>query len=86
MKVFIPILLTTTIFAFSSCASVTVIEKNATGGTLKIRKRGITKESRHDKAISEADEHCKRNGFTSYKVENESQDGRHLIIRFSCVN
>lgn len=84
MKKLNQLLLLAAIVILNGCSSVTVIEKNSNGGTLKIRKRGLTKESRHDKAIAEADEHCKRNGFKSYKVENESQDGRHLIIRFLC--
>lgn len=81
------LLLVAMLIAMSAgCSSVKIIEKNAEGGTLKFRKRGLAADRREDKTMSEADEHCKRYGFKTYKVESEAQDGRFLIVRFKCVN
>ena len=75
------------ILAFAAaCSSVKNIEMRADGGTMKYKKRGLAKESREDKAQQNADEHCKQNGFKTYKIESEVQDGRFTVMRFSCIN
>ena len=73
-------------FLFSACANVKVVETHSDGGTLKFRKRGLTKEKREDKSYAEADEHCKKNGFKTYKVESEVEDGRFMLVRYKCEN
>ena len=78
--------LTAILGTFGACASTKMLETHADGGTIKYRRRGLTKDLREDKAIAEADEHCKRNGFKTYKVESETQDGRFMVVRFACLN
>ncbi len=73
-----------TIF-IASCSGVKNVEMRADGGTLKFRKRGITKESREDNTYAKADEHCKQNGFKTYKIESEVEDGRFMLVRFNCI-
>jgi len=70
----------------TSCSGVKNVEMRADGGTLKFRKRGLTKEHREDNTLSKADEHCKQNGFKTYKVESEVEDGRFMLVRFNCIN
>lgn len=70
----------------SACANVKVVETHTDGGTLKFRKRGLTKEVREDKSFAEADEHCKKNGFKTYKIESEIEDGRFMLVRYKCEN
>lgn len=82
----IAILLSSLLVGLTACGSVKTIETHSDGGTLKFRRRGLAKERREDKAMAEADEHCKRNGFKTYKVESETQDGRFLLVRFKCEN
>lgn len=69
-----------------ACASTKLVETRTDGGTIKFRKRGLAKEQREDNAVKEADEHCKRNGFKTYQVESEVQDGRYIVMRFKCTN
>lgn len=69
-----------------ACGSVKMIEQSSDGGTLKYRRRGLTSERRESKAMAEADEHCKRNGYKTYKVEKQVQDGRFIQVQFKCVN
>ena len=52
----------------------------------KFRKRGLTTDLGEEKAMGEANEHCKMNGFKTYQVESESQDGRYLQVRYKCIN
>ncbi len=83
IKLFGPLVLT---FIFAACANVKVVETHGDGGTLKFRKRGITKDAREDKTFAEADEHCKKNGFKTYKIESEIEDGRFMVVRYKCEN
>lgn len=79
--------LVTTLLAFltlSACASVKMVEADSQGGLVQYRRRGLAKESRHDDALTKADEHCKRNGFATYQIEKEYESGRYQEIRFSC--
>ncbi len=69
-----------------SCSGVKNVEMRADGGTLKFRKRGLTKDHREDNTYSKADEHCKQNGFKTYKIESEVEDGRFMVVRFNCIN
>jgi hypothetical protein len=73
-------------FASFSCSHVKVVETHTDGGTLKYRKRGLTKESREDKSYAEADQHCKTNGYKTYKVESQVEDGRFMLVRYKCEN
>jgi hypothetical protein len=63
-----------------------MVEADAQGGLVKYRRHGIGKDSRHDEALAKADDHCKKNGFATYKIENEFDDGRFHEIKFSCRN
>jgi hypothetical protein len=74
------------LIVLAGCSSVKVIEAHQDGGTLKYRRRGLTKESREEKAFAEADEHCKRNGFKTYKIANQVQDGRFEVVTYKCEN
>jgi hypothetical protein len=86
MKLFLRSLVLIGLGSLIACSNVKVIETHSDGGTIKFRRRGLNKDAREDKSIAEADEHCKKNGFKTYKIMNESQDGRFMIIQYKCEN
>lgn len=73
-----------TLLTLTACASVKMVEADNQGGLVQYRRRGLAKDARHDQALQKADEHCKHNGFATYQIEKEYENGRYQDIRFSC--
>ncbi len=87
MKVSASRLLPLVVLGFlSACSSVKMVEGDTQGGIVKYHKSAGEKDrdANRTAALAKAEQHCKRHGFTTYKVQDELMDGEEQVVKFQC--
>lgn len=84
MKVKTQVLILMSFIMVTSACTTRVLQTNAEDITIKVKRKGLAKERIAEKAMSQAVDHCRKNGFKDAKEIKSVNDRRFRVVEYHC--